>query len=389
MKIPLFKIYWDEEDIKAVEGVIRSGMHWCLGKQIEEFEKAVAEYVGAKYCVTFNSGGSALHALMLAYDFKPRDEIIVPSFTFIATAYAPLYVGAKPVFADIEEETLGLDPEDVKEKITRKTKAIIPIHYGGMPCKIEELKEIAEDYNLILIEDAAEAFGARVKNRYVGTFGDSAIFSFCQNKIFTTSEGGCVVTDNKRIYKRLKLISSYGRVSTRNYFTSSLSTDYVELGYNWRLSTIFAALGLSQLKKVDKLIEMRRKNAEHLNNKLNKIKKIRIPKPPKNYFAVYQMYTIRILDKKKVRDSLMNFLLSRDISTKIYFDPVHKYSIFRKLEYSNINLPITEKVYSQVLTLPMYPHMTKNELDYIVSSIKEFFNKEFFKLSIGNKYGRA
>lgn len=376
MKIPLFKIYWDEEDIKAVEEVIRSGMNWCIGKHVEDFEKKLSEYLGANYCVTFNSGGSALHALMLAYDFKPGDEIIVPSFTFIATAYAPLYVGARPVFADIEEETLGLDPEDVKEKITKKTKAIIPVHYGGMPCKIRELREIAEDYKLVLIEDAAEAFGARVKDKFVGTFGDSAIFSFCQNKVFTTSEGGCVVTDNKTIYERLKLIVSYGRMTSGDYFTSSSSVDYVTIGYNWRLSTILAALGLSQLKKVNKLIEMRRKNAEYLNKELVKIDGIRPPVEPKDYFAVYQLYTIRVMDGIKRRNSLMNFLAKKGISTKIYFDPAHKYSIFKKLGYRNITLPTTEKIASQVLTLPIYPHMTREELDYIVTSIREFFEEE-------------
>lgn len=376
MKIPLFKIYWDENDIRAVKEVISSGMHWCIGEQVEEFEKRISEYVDAKYCVSFNSGGSALHALMLAYDFRPGDEVIVPSFTFIATAYAPLYVGARPVFADIEEETFGLDPEDVKEKITKRTKAIIPIHYGGMPCKIRELKQIAEDYNLVLIEDAAEAFGAKVKNKYVGTFGDSAIFSFCQNKIFTTSEGGCVITNNKKIYERLKLIASYGRVTKGDYFISSSDIDYVTLGYNWRLSTILAALGLSQLQKVDKLIKMRRRNAEYLTKKLRKIDGIKPPMEPDNYFAVYQLYTIRVLGGFNERNSLMDFLTKKGISTKIYFDPVHRYSIFKRLGYANINLPITEKIASQVLTLPMYPHMTKEELDHLVTSVREFFGGE-------------
>jgi len=374
MKIPLFKIYWDEEDIKAVEEVIRSGMYWCTGKQIEEFENLLKEYLDVKYCLTFNSGGSALYALMLAYKFKPGDKIIVPSFTFIATAYAPLYVGAKPVFADIEEETLGLDPEDVKEKITKKTKAIIPVHYGGMPCKIEELKEIAEDYNLLLIEDAAESFGAKFKGKHVGTFGDSAIFSFCHNKVFTTSEGGCVITDNKEIYERLKLIRSYGRVVRGNYFLNSEELDYIEVGYNLRMSTILAALGVSQLKKVDKTIEMRRKNAEYLNKELKKIDGIVVPESPsKDYYAVYQMYTIRTLERRDVRNKLMEFLEGKGIMTRIYFNPVHKYSIFKKLGYGDVLLPKTEDLSSQVLTLPMYPHMTKEELDYIVDSIKEFF----------------
>jgi len=365
-KIPLFKIYWDEEDIEAVENVIRSGMYWSVGREIEELEKSIAEYINTKYCVTLNAGGSALHALMLAYNFKTGDEIIVPSFTFITTAYAPIYVGAKPIFADIEEETLGLDPKDIGEKITEKTKAIIPIHCGGLPCKIRELKEIAEDHNLILIEDAAEAFGAKIKDKCVGTFGDSAIFSFSQNKIITTGEGGCVVTDNEKVYNKIKIILSYGR-------TTDSTLDYTDIGYSWRLSTLLAALGLSQLKKVDKLIERRRKNAEYLNQRLKNIGKIQVPGAPRDYFHVYQMYTIRV--EEKVRNSLAEFLSEKGINTKVYFDPAHKFSIFRKHKNLGIHLAKTEKISSQVLTLPMYPHMTKNELNYIVDSVREFYER--------------
>jgi len=371
MKIPLFKIYWDEEDVKAVEKIIKSGMFWSSGKEIEELENKISQYIGSKYCVVFNSGGSALHALMKAYGFKEGDEIIVPSFTFIATAMAPLYVNAKPIFTDIEEKTLGLNPDNVLEKITNKTKAIMPIHYGGIPCKIKELKEIAEDYNLILIEDAAEAFGAKVDDKNVGTFGDSAIFSFCQNKIFTTGEGGCVITDDKKLYEKLKLIVSYGRISERNYFEGQSITDYIDVGYNWRLSTILASLGISQLNKVDKLIEMRRKNAEYLNRELNKIRDINIIEPPKNYFAVYQLYSI-ILENNKSRNELLNYLKEKGIATKIYFEPCHKYSIFKKLGY-DIKLPITEDISSRILSLPMYPHMSESELNYIINTIKEFF----------------
>ena len=154
-KIPLFKIYWDEEDVRSVTESIKLGMYWTEGPNVGDFEKRVSEYIGTKYCVSFNSGTSALHSSLISYDIKKGDEVIVPSFTFIATANAPLFVGAKPVFADIEENTFGLNPEDVNEKITNKTKAIIPVHYGGCPCNINALKEIAEDNNLILIEDAA------------------------------------------------------------------------------------------------------------------------------------------------------------------------------------------------------------------------------------------
>jgi perosamine synthetase len=376
-KIPLFKIYWTEEDVKEVERVIRSGMYWATGSQIEEFENRIKEYLDAKYCLTFNSGGSALYALMLAYKFGPSDEIIVPSFTFIATAYAPLYVGAKSIFADVELETFGLDPEDVKKKITSKTKGVIPIHYGGMPCKIEELKEVAEDHNLVLIEDVAESFGAKFKGKCVGTFGESAIFSFCQNKVFTTGEGGCVVTNNKKIYERLKLIRSYGRVTEGNYFLSAENADYIEIGHNFRIPTLLAALGISQLANVDKAIKMRRKNAEYLNRNLAKVEGIIVPEPPSNsYFAVYQMYTIRVLGGKKVRDELMKFLQERGIMSKVYFEPVHRYSIFRNLGYGKLLLPNTEKLSSQVLTLPMYPQLSRDDMDFIINSVKEFFDSD-------------
>jgi len=375
-KIPLFKIYWTEADVKEAEKVIRSGMYWATGSQIEEFETRIKEYLSAKYCLTFNSGGSALYALMLAYRFKQGDEIIVPSFTFIATAYAPIYVGAKPIFADVEFETFGLDPEDVVERITPKTKAIIPIHYGGMPCKIEKLNEVAEDHNLVLIEDAAESFGAKFKGRCVGTFGESAIFSFCHNKVFTTGEGGCVVTENKKIYERLKLIRSYGRVTERGYFLSAGNIDYVEIGYNFRMSTLLAALGISQLTHVDNAIAMRRKNAKYLNRNLAKVDSIVVPEPPSNnYFAVYQMYTIRVLGGKELRDELMRFLQEKGIMSRVYFEPVHKYSIFRNLGYKELSLPNTEELSSQVLTLPMYPQLDRCDMDYIINSIKEFFSR--------------
>lgn len=376
-RIPLFKIYWGDEDVEEIEKVIRSGMYWATGSQIEELETRIKEYLDAKYCLTFNSGGSALHALMLAYKFGPGDEIIVPSFTFIATAYAPLYVSAKPVFAEVEFETFGLDPADVAERITPKTKAIMPIHYGGMPCKIEELKEVAEDNNLVLIEDAAESFGAKFKGRCVGTFGESAIFSFCHNKVFTTGEGGCVVTDDEKIYERLKLIRSYGRAVDGNYFLGTGDVDYVEIGYNFRISTILAALGISQLAKVGKAITMRRKNAEYLNKNLAKVKDIVVPEPPsKDFFAVYQMYTIRVLAGEQARNNLMKFLQEKGIMSKVYFEPVHKYSIFKNLGYEKLSLPKTDELSSQVLTLPMYPQLDKSDMDNIISSIKEFFRQK-------------
>jgi perosamine synthetase len=376
MNIPLFKIYWDEEDIKAVESKIRSGKYWCIGQEIEDFENKINDYIGTKYCKVFNSGGSALHALMKAYGLREGDEIIVPSFTFIATAYAPLYVNAKPIFADVEEETFGLDPEDVERKITSKTRAVIPIHYGGFPCNIKALKEICEENDILLIEDAAESFGAKYNGKSIGGFGDSSIFSFCQNKIFTTSEGGCVVTNTKEIDKKLEFIRSYGREDKGNYFENPDSTDYLEPGYNFRMSSLLAKLGISQLKKVDKMIDMRRKNAFYLNDNLKDIDQIIIPEAPDNKsFPVYQMYTIIVKEGEETRNKLMQHLKEKGISSRIYFDPVHKYSVFKELGYYDISLPTTEKLSRKVLSLPMYPGMEREELDYIAKNVKEFFKK--------------
>ena len=279
-KIPLYKIYWDEEDVKGVTETLKRGMFWAIGPNIEEFERKVADYIGRKYAVAFNSGTSALHAALLAYNIKEGAEVIVPSFTFIATANSALFVGAKPVFADIEERTYGLNPEDVKENVSNKTKAIMPIHYGGLPCQIRELKEIAEDHKLLLIEDAAESIGAHINGKKVGSFGDAAMFSFCGNKVITTGEGGMIVTDSGEIYEKLKLIRSHGRLEKESYFTSIKIPDYITLGYNWLMSDITAALGLSQLRKLDKLITMRRKNAAYMTKKISKISGNRATKPP-------------------------------------------------------------------------------------------------------------
>ncbi len=373
MKIPLFKIFWDNEDIRAVNEVIRSGMYWTTGTQSRQFEKMISEYAGTTYSAVLNSGTSALHAALLAHNIKKGDEVIVPSFTFIATSNAPLFVGAKPVFADIEPETLGLDPEDVKQKITEKTKAIIPVHYGGSPCLIRELKEIAEDRKLVLIEDAAEALGARISDKKIGTFGDSAVLSFCQNKVITTGDGGAVITDSQEVYEKAKLIRSHGRLENVDYFSEWKEPDYVTLGYNFRMSDITAALGLAQLKKIGRLIESRRKNAEQLNEKLAELKEVGLPTAPTDYFHVYQMYTVRVKDGKRKRDALAQHLAKAGIATKVYFYPVHQTHFYKNELNCRSMLPVTEEMAGQVLTLPMYPSLTIEEIDYIAEKTKEFF----------------
>ncbi len=367
--LPLFKIYWDDDDVANVAEVIKSGMNWATGPNITLFEDMVANYVDRKYCVAFNSGTSALYAALASHRFGDGDEVIVPSFTMIATANAPLFTGAKPVFADIEEATFGLDPEDVKERITNKTKAIIPIHYGGCSCRINELREIADDHNITLIEDAAEALGATVHHQKVGSFGASAMFSFCAPKVITTGEGGVIVTDSKDIYETLKLVRSHGRLDTQDDFASAEYQGYVALGYNFRLSNIAAALGISQIKKIDKIIGLRRANAAYLIKALAKIKAIGLPVAPHDYWHIYQMFTIRV---PFIRDSLQEHLNGKNITTRVYFEPVHLTHFYSKVLSYRCRLPTTERVAKEVLTLPMYPTLSSGEIDYLASTIAEF-----------------
>ena len=376
-KIPLFKIYWDERDLERVNAVIRKGMYWAIGPEIKEFESVVAQFNQVKYALAVNSGTSALHVILAAHGIGQGDEVIVPSFTFIATTNAPLFVGATPVFAEIENKTYGLDPEDVERKITARTKAILPVHVGGSPCNIRDLATIARKHNLILIEDAAESIGASINNKKVGSFGDSAILSFCGPKIVTTGEGGVVLTNSRDLYEKARLIYNHGRVETTDYFSSTEQMQYVTLGYNFRMSTMTAALGISQMEKIDDIIRMRRQNAERYTDGLSKIPGIITPTISNGYFQVYQIYTIRLEAADGTRDRLKNHLARQGIMSKVYFDPVHLTKFYREqLGHKEGELPETEKISKQVLTLPMYPELKREEIDYIVKQIADFMKNE-------------
>jgi len=374
-KIPLYKVFADKEDVKHVSKVISRGMDWAIGPEIKNFEDMLAKYVGVDYCLTFNSGTSALHAALLGVGIKNKDEIVVPSFTFISTANSALMVNALPKFVDIEEETYGLNPILLEPKITKKTKVIMPIHYAGLPCKIQDLAETAKRKKIILIEDAAESLGARVGKKMVGSFGELAIVSFAGNKVLTTGEGGAILTNNKKLFRKLKLIRSHGRLDEQRYFSSNQSDEYVELGYNWRMSSITAALGTSQLKKFEKMIKLRRKNAKYLSSKLSKFDQIQVPNEPRNFRHVYQLYSIR-LTSSKLRNNLMKFLTKKGIMSKVYFFPVHLTGFYKKMGYDKTkDLNITKAVSSEILSLPMYPGMQKNALNYIINCVSDFMKK--------------
>jgi len=377
MKIPLYRAYTDKGDVRKVSSVLKRGLNWAIGPEVTEFERTVAAYVGRKYAVSFNSGTSALHATMLALRVKEGDEVIVPSFTFIATANAALFVRASPVFADIERVTYGLDPDSAEKSITRRTKVVVPVHIGGIVCRYAgELESLGRERKLLVVEDACEALGATARGRSGGTYGDVSVLSFCANKLISTGEGGMVLTDRKDIYERLKLVGSHGRPDKIPYFNSSASSDYVELGFNWRMSSMTAALGISQMRKLERAIQLRRKVAKMLNSRLSGVTEVDAPVEPPGFRHTYQMYTIRVKGGRKDRDGLNGFLSSRGITSKVYFDPIHRTKFYREMLGRRApRLPATDWVSSRVLTIPVYPSMTAKEVDYVADSVKTFFDR--------------
>ena len=347
------------EEIKAVKEVLKSGM-LAQGQKVKEFEEKIAEYVGVKYAIATSSGTTALHTALLAAGIKPGDEVITTPFTFIATANSILYCNAKPVFVDVDEKTFNIDAEKIEEKITGKTKAVLPVHLYGQPADMEKILEICKSHNLLLIEDAAQALGAEFKGKKVGSFGDCAIFSFYPTKNITTGEGGMVVTNDEKIAERCRKIRNHGEY--QRYFVDSL-------GYNYRMTDIAAAIGLAQLKKLEKLNKKRIRNAKFLTKHLKDIGEIEVPFVDKRVKHVFHQYTI----KTSRRDELKEFLEKKGIQSVVYYPlPIHKQKFYQDLGYAD-SLPVAEELSKKVLSLPVHPNLKKEDLKFIVESMREFF----------------
>lgn len=368
--IPLFEIAWDRDDVKNVVDSVTRGGYWANGPYIDQFETALEEYHDIEHAVVFNSGTTALVSALRAFDIGPGDEVIVPSFTFISTANVVELVDAKPVFADIERESFGLDPDAVRSRITEDTAAILPVHYAGKPCQIEELREIAAEHDLVLVEDAAEALGAQLNGQAVGTFGDAGMLSFCQNKIVATGEGGAVLTDIDDVAREARLLRSHGRASGA-YFDSASGGEYVQLGNNYRMPDVVASIGVAQMKKMeDTLIAGRRRVAERYQERLSDVDGVTPPSDPNDGRHVFQLYTVHF-DDDVDRDAVIESLGEQDIGSKVYFDPVH-HSQYYTEQYGTdaVSLPTTEAVSENVLSLPIFPHMERADIDRVVEALE-------------------
>lgn len=359
--IPIAKPQIGKEEKQAVLKVLESGM-LAQGLKVEEFEKKFAKYVGAKYAVAISSGTAALHLSLLAHGIGPDDEVITSPFSFIASSNCILYVGAKPVFVDIEPDYFCSDPNLIAEKITKKTKAIIPVDLYGHPCQIKGIKHLVFDKGVVVIEDACQAHGAEVGGRKVGSFATTC-FSFYPTKNMTTGEGGMVTTNNRQVAEKVKLLREHG--SKVRYYHDLL-------GYNFRMTDIAAAIGIEQLKKLEKFNRQRIRNADYLTRKLSGVSGIITPQVRKNCRYVFHQYTIRITSEfGKSRDEVVEVLKKNGIGFGIYYPlPIHQQRLYRKLGYRD-HLPVAEKMSQEVLSLPIHPGVTKKDLDSIAAVFRK------------------
>ena len=347
-----------EEEIEAVTEVLKSGMI-AQGPKVDQFQKEFSKFVETKHSIATSSGTTALHTALLAAGVTPGDEVITTPFTFAATSNSILYSNATPVYADITPETFNLNPEKIEEKITDKTKAIVPVHLYGQPADMDAINEIAEKHDLKVIEDAAQAHGAVYKGKKIGSIGDLGCFSFYPTKNMTTSEGGMVTTNDDDLAEKSGMIRAHGE--SKRYEQSLL-------GYNYRMTDIAASIGLVQLKKIDEFNAKRNENAEYLSEGMEDIPGITTPIVADNVTHVFHQYTIRV---SKDRDKFKEFLTENGIGTGIHYPIVlYKQPFYEKMGITG-NCPEAEKAASEVISLPVHPSLTVEELDTIIETVKK------------------
>jgi dTDP-4-amino-4,6-dideoxygalactose transaminase len=362
MKINMAQPIMTENEINSVVEVLKSGI-LAHGKIVEEFENEFAKYIDCKYVVACNSGTSALHMALLANGIKEGDEVITTPFSFIASVNSILMCGAKPVFVDIHPVTYNIDSTKIEEKITPKTKAIMPVHLYGNPCNMANIMEIVNRYGLIVIEDACQSHGSVFHDKKVGNFG-TGCFSFYPTKNMTTSEGGMITTNDYNVYEKLKMIRNHGQ--SKRYYSDML-------GYNYRMTNISAAIGKEQLKYLELWNTIRNLNAMYLINHLMNISGIVTPVVNTDYKHAFNQFTIRVTKEFGCdRNQLKERLANRGIASDIYYPllmPEQKH--LQELGYSCDGLDVAMFVKDEVLSLPVHPSLTKEDLDYIINSIKE------------------
>ena len=374
IKFPAYEPWISKEDEKIIDKTLKQSM-LTLGPQLEKFESDFCKYSKSNYAVAVSNCTAALHLSLMALGIKENDEVIIPDLTFVADANAVLACNAKPVVADINKENFFLSISNVKKNITKKTKAIIPVHIYGQVCNIDEILDLAKDNNLKVVEDCAHAVGTFHKSKHVGTLGSTGCFSFYPTKNITTAEGGMVTTNSKEIAEKVRQLRSHGMTkSLKSRYSSEYPWvfDIVEPGYNYRLDEIRAALGITQLKRIKKINELRKKASLYYHKNLQNIPGIILPDMVNDKSHSYHLYTIRVTKPYKFsRNQLYKKLKDNGIRTTVYWMPIHEYAAYRKFAKKS-NITNTKKIYNEILALPLFPNISKKHQDLVIKTIKSF-----------------
>ncbi len=381
MKIPIFKPTLGDEELKEVKDSFDS--HWIgLGPKTKKFEEDFKNYVGAKNAVSLNSCTAALHLSLIASGVKEGDEVLISSITFASTGHAVLFCGAKPILVDVDKESLLMDINDLRKKITPKTKAIIAVHYGGHVCDMDEIIKIARKNNISIIEDAANCAGAEYKNKKIGSLdSDFTCFSFEAKKNMTTGDGGMITTNKEgEVIDKIRNLRWVGmdKDTLRRFSKEKKPWDYdiISLGYKYNMNDISAGIGLAQLKKLDEMNEKKDNIIKKYNEAFKDISWLRIPTKKAYAKNAYWLYILRI--EKGSRDDFMSYLLKNEILTNTSFKPLHLFSFYKNYYEKNkilVECPISEEEWKKLVVLPLYPEMTEEEFDKIIEVVKNYKNE--------------
>ena len=362
MKIPIAKPDIKKEEIEAVIATMKTG--WVTqGKKVEEFEKVFARFCDSKYGIATSSGTTALHVALASIGIQKGDEVITTPLSCVSTANPILYLNAKPIFADVEPTTLNLNPTTVRKKITKKTKAILPVHMFGHPIDIDPIMEMAEKHDIYVVEDAAHALGAKYKGKKVGSLGHIACFSFYGDKIITTAEGGIALTNDEELAEKMQMLRSHGMSKHEKFH-------HPVLGYNYKMSDIHAAIGITQMQKLDKYIQKRRENVEYLNKKLNHLE-LKLPTEQDYAFSVYYMYHV-IAENGK--EKAVKHLEKAGIETRPLLSLIPTQPAYNNRGYNSNDYPVAENAHQKGFYLSNSPLLTQDELEYIASVLREAFS---------------
>lgn len=375
-KIPFHKPYFNQDEIDEVVDTIKSGW-WTTGPKTIRFENEFKNFIGCKYAVSASSWTAAAHLSLEAIGIKPGDEVIIPSITFTATAEIICYFNAKPVIVDVQKDTFNIDPQKIEEAITDKTKAIIPVHYGGQPCDMDEIMAIAKKYNLKVIEDAAHSLPAYYKNKMIGTIGDVTCFSFYATKTLATGEGGMLCTDDEKIADRCSIMRLHGISKDAWKRYSAEGSWYYEViapGYKYNFTDLQAALGLSQLKKINTMLNMRKYIYKFYNDSLKDESLITLYEIKKDRQSAFHLYPLQInFEMLKInRSQFIDKLKEAGIGASVHFIPLYRHPYYK--ENFNLNIedyPVSEQIYLGLISLPIWPGLTDGQLNYIVDTVKK------------------